>query len=391
MTIASRLRSLHYGWVIIAVGGFVLFACLGLPLLGVYLAGHPVGRYLEFPPRAIYVQHAPFSRVAFGGYAVAIVAVLLFLVQLWRKGREKPLPGPMLPVMPFPWWGWLGLTGNLIFWVLAWTRFPWFSAWQLHTFTPLWLCFVVVVNAMTYRLKGRSLMTHETRFFLALFPVSSSFWWFFEYLNRFVQNWHYLGPEYGAWQYFWLATLPFSTVLPAVLSVREWLLCHPRFNAALERSIRIQPAHPRALAWLALVGAAAGLTGIGVYPNLFFSLLWVSPGLILLSLQVLSGKRHALSAIAHGDWSLAVSSAVAALICGWFWEMWNYYSLAKWQYSIPYVNRFHLFEMPLLGYAGYLPFGLECAVVAGLLLDFMGSGKNHEMGARGTPPGRNEA
>lgn len=30
MAIASRLRSLHYGWVIIAVGGLVLFSCLGL-------------------------------------------------------------------------------------------------------------------------------------------------------------------------------------------------------------------------------------------------------------------------------------------------------------------------------------------------------------------------
>jgi hypothetical protein len=56
--------------------------------------------------------------------------------------------------------------------------------------------------------------------------------------------------------------------------------------------------------------------------------------------------------------------AISALLCGFFWEMWNYRSLAKWIYAVPYVNRFHLFEMPILGYAGYLPFGMECAVVA---------------------------
>ena len=28
-------------------------------------------------------------------------------------------------------------------WVVAWTRFEWFSDWQLHTFTPLWICYVV--------------------------------------------------------------------------------------------------------------------------------------------------------------------------------------------------------------------------------------------------------
>jgi hypothetical protein len=34
--------------------------------------------------------------------------------------------------------------------------------------------------------------------------------------------------------------------------------------------------------------------------------------------------------------------------------------------SIPYVQVFHIFEMPLLGYAGYLPFGLKCYCVANL-------------------------
>jgi hypothetical protein len=47
--------------------------------------------------------------------------------------------------------------------------------------------------------------------------------------------------------------------------------------------------------------------------------------------------------------------------------MWNYFSLAKWEYSIPFVHRYQIFEMPLLGYAGYLPFGLECAVIGSML------------------------
>ena len=71
--------------------------------------------------------------------------------------------------------------------------------------------------------------------------------------------------------------------------------------------------------------------------------------------------------MAAGDWRGAVAAMLAAIICGGFWEMWNYYSLAKWQYSIPLVQRFHIFEMPLLGYAGYLPFGLECAVIGDML------------------------
>ncbi|HRJ76342.1 MAG TPA: hypothetical protein PLX90_10100, partial [Anaerolineales bacterium] len=37
----------------------------------------------------------------------------------------------------------------------------------------------------------------------------------------------------------------------------------------------------------------------------------------------------------------------------------NYYSYPKWIYHVPYANWFYIFEMPLLGYGGYLPFALE--------------------------------
>ncbi len=78
-------------------------------------------------------------------------------------------------------------------------------------------------------------------------------------------------------------------------------------------------------------------------------------------------EQHILLDIGRGDWRLSISSAMAALFCGWFWEMWNYYSLAKWEYAVPFVHRYQIFEMPVLGYAGYLPFGLECAVIGGML------------------------
>ena len=68
--------------------------------------------------------------------------------------------------------------------------------------------------------------------------------------------------------------------------------------------------------------------------------------------------------------------AVGALLCGIFWEMWNMFSLAKWAYHVPWVHRFQVFEMPILGYAGYLPFGIECAVIA----DFIKIGKKAQDG-----------
>lgn len=79
-------------------------------------------------------------------------------------------------------------------------------------------------------------------------------------------------------------------------------------------------------------------------------------------------ETHIFSPLTAGDWRSVLASALAALLCGMFWEMWNYCSMAKWVYHVPFVQRFHVFEMPLLGYAGYLPFGLECSVVADMVL-----------------------
>jgi hypothetical protein len=252
-------------------------------------------------------------------------------------------------------------------WVLAWTGFDWFASLQPHTFTPLWLAFILVINGVCFRHNGHCMMLDRPVYFLLLFPTSAAFWWFFEYLNRFVQNWSYIGPEFSSWEYFWYATLPFCTVLPAVLGIRDWILSTRWLTKKFRnfRSLRIP--HPKILASLTLVASASGLAGIGVWPNALFPLLWVSPLLIIISLQTLMDERHILSELAVGNWTALVAAALAAIICGVFWEMWNYFSLAKWTYSIPFVHRFQIFEMPLLGYAGYLPFGLQCAVIGGMI------------------------
>jgi hypothetical protein len=353
---------------------------LGLPLIGARLAGQPLSRYLEFPPTTRYVEHAPFSWAAFLAGLVFMAAVTAPFVR--RVLRREEAGGERVPEgegraarrasarpfrFSFPWWGWAGLAVIAIFWTIAWTRVPRLAPIRPHTFTPLWVGYILTVNALAFQRSGRSLMCDRPRFFLLLFPLSAAFWWFFEYLNRFVQNWYYIGDvDLGPWEYFVRATLPFSTVLPAVLSTRDWLLTFPVFARKFACFRPLPAACSKGAAGLILAAAAAGLAGVGVWPNLLYPLVWVAPLLVIVSVRTLSGERHVLQDVARGDWTLVVTSALAALLCGFFWEMWNYYSLPKWIYAIPYAERFRLFEMPALGYAGYLPFGLACAAVAEL-------------------------
>jgi hypothetical protein len=337
-------------------------------LIGVLIAGFPVARYFEFPPQTRYVQHAPFSWPAFFIFVFIIFAVVLPLViTAIRSYRKNPQPDDISVSYPFPWWGWIGVLTGVIAWILAWSRFSWFTAFQPHTFSPLWFSYILVVNALCVRRTGHSLMTDRPWFFLLLFPASAAFWWFFEYLNRFVQNWYYIHGQFGPWAYFWYATLPFSTVLPATLSTRRYLLSAKWISRGFTNIRPFRLSYPIPAAAGVLVLSAAGLAGIGVWPNYLFPLLWVSPLLIIVCLQTFMKERHILSVISAGDWSGAAAASLAAIVCGVFWEMWSFYSLAKWAYSIPLVHRFQIFEMPLLGYAGYLPFGLECVVIGGML------------------------
>lgn len=348
---------------LVAITGLIL---VGAPLAGVVLAGYPLDPYLTLPPRPLEAAPSGFSWIPFWALATFVLAALAPFVI--RFLRARPYPPDAAARRTFPRWGWAALLWLAASWTLAWTRFPWFEPLQQHTFTPLWLGYIGLVNALTTRRAGSCLLTRAPARFAALFPLSALFWWFFEYLNRFVGNWRYAGIEdFGALEYAFFATLAFSTVLPAVASTAEWLGTFPRLHSAYTNWIPTRVPRPKLAAALVLVVTALSLAGLGVYREHLFPLVWISPALVIICLQALGGRATVLTPLAGGDWRAFVSYAAAALLCGFFWELWNAGSLAHWVYSIPHVDRFHIFAMPLLGYAGYLPFGIECAALAALV------------------------
>lgn len=339
---------------------------LGLPLAGAALRGIPLYHYLQFPPRTGMVSQPGFSLGAF--LVIAFIAGLFtapFIIRHLAALCHRPKRGRTEP-RRFPWWGWAALAGLAGAWILAWNRFPWFLPWQRLTFFPLWFFFIITINAWVIHRQGKSPMTAHRGRFLLLFPLSALFWWFFEYLNRFTQNWFYQGTgDLTPWQYGVEATLAFSTVLPAVVSLRALILTFPSLQRGFSDAWRLPFIGTTRFYALLFLFAIAGLFGAGALPVVAFPFMWVSPLFLWVVLQRLRGKESRLMQdIRGGDWRLLYGSALAALVAGFFWEMWNYWSLARWVYTVPFVQVLPLFEMPLLGYTGYIPFGVECAVIA---------------------------
>src|SRR5688572_18455001 len=89
-------------------------------------------------------------------------------------------------------------------------------------FFPLWLGYILVVDALVLTRSGTSLFTRSRRDFVLLFVLSAPAWWLFEIINQRTHNWEYLGREHFTdLEYFLLCSISFSTVMPAVFETAE--------------------------------------------------------------------------------------------------------------------------------------------------------------------------
>jgi hypothetical protein len=250
--------------------------------------------------------------------------------------------------------GWLGLLLLGVCWPLNWMLSGMRTA---YLFFPLWLGYILVIDALVCWRGGSSLWMRRRSGFLWLFVLSAPSWWLFEFINQRTGNWEYRGAAtFTPLEYYVLCTLSFSTVMPAVFETAE-LARTFRWIGSL-RPRRKVPDTPRVGPALFATGLAM-LTLMLLWPKCFYSLVWISLFLILDPLNRRLGRRNLLARLQQGDWRPLVSLSVGALICGFFWEMWNYWSWPQWIYHTPGVNYWHVFEMPLLGYGGYIPFALE--------------------------------
>ncbi len=262
--------------------------------------------------------------------------------------------GQWVGVRTLPPWLWAGLALIAVAWPLAWSgQMP----YSQHTFFPLWLGYVLTVDGLTQWRAGDSLLARSPGRFALLFLFSIPLWWLFEFANEFLGNWRYVqATEWGTLAYVALASLAFSTVMPAMFATAELYRTFPAF-ARPRFWLRIAPSR-RGLVGISLLGLAMFVASL-VFPGQAFGLVWLGAFFMLDPINALRGGKSLAAEVAGRRWDTVLVLFAAGLTCGFFWEMWNSRSLPKWVYDVPYVDGPKLFEMPWLGYGGYLPFALE--------------------------------
>jgi hypothetical protein len=87
---------------------------------------------------------------------------------------------------------------------------------------------------------------------------------------------------------------------------------------------------------------------------------WLGFILLLDPINARMGGESLVHDFRNGRFDRLVNLAASGMLCGVLWELWNYWARAKWHYTVPIMERFKVFEMPLPGYLGFPAFAVEC-------------------------------
>jgi len=341
-----------------------------LPLVAAWFAypeTHLPPGFGIFPP--LFVDNPPsFNLVIFVALALIEAAIVFFLLFPQWFGFNIPTPPPKPAAASFPVWFWIGAALTLFFWWLMWKRVTPFGDLVYYAFTPLWWGFILALDGLVYRRSGGySLLAARPKTLLISVVVSLVGWFYFEYFDYFaLGNWYYPNstmPELSHTSVVLLYLTAYTTVWPAIF---EWYTLLNTFPCLASRySNGPKVALPGGLLFW---GGFFLIFVVVFFPYPLFWVMWIGPLAIFSGQLIRKGIWNPFTAMAEGNWGPALLMALSAMFNGFFWELWNWGSAHPaqpvtnpnyWMYDIPYVNVIHIFaEMPLLGYMGYMPFGI---------------------------------
>lgn len=237
-----------------------------------------------------------------------------------------------------------------------------------HWFTPVvWTGYILFIDGLIYKFKGRSLLMTDRFEFVIIALISIAGWWLFEFYNapRFWKSdlelwWHYHNLEPNLFLrrvgYDWA----FATISPAMFETAELLGAVVFKRQKTRAAIAFSSTALIVLAFAGLTGAIVPL----VFPSPWLApVVWLSFILLLDPINALRGQPSISNDVRRGDWRRLWSLLGSGLICGVLWEFWNYWAIAKWTYTVPFLGNVKLFEMPVLGFLGFPPFAVECWVM----------------------------
>ena len=260
----------------------------------------------------------------------------------------------------FPWYGYLGL-----FIVVLAELGLILKLWFFRIFmTPVsWTGLILFLDGLNFRLAGQSLIGTRRKEFFWMIPWSIALWYFFEFYNLFIRNWHYVGlPETRCMRYFgyfW----SFATIWPGVYEIYHLIKNLKVFSSARVKPVKISG---RTLAISFIVGLLFMVSPFLVDQKVATYLaapVWIGMVLLLDPLNYSWGRESLWRDWQQGSTGRLLQLFITGIIAGFIWEFWNYWATAKWIYTVPVLGHIKIFEMPVIGYFGFPAFAVEVFVM----------------------------
>jgi hypothetical protein len=223
-------------------------------------------------------------------------------------------------------------------------------------FTPIqWTGLILFLDGLRKRRAGRSWISDHLGEFLLLCGISIASWLVFEWYNVYLKNWTYLSlPDSRLERYFGYAWA-FATISPGMFLIYLTL-----DDLVPGKEADNPPRLPNAVFWPFVTVGAACLVVPLFWPSTWMTpLVWVGFAFFLDPIVGRMGGRSILSEFFTGQFRSMPLFFLAGLAAGLLWEFWNYWAISKWEYDVPYWGHIKLFEMPVLGFLGFMPFIIE--------------------------------
>lgn len=256
--------------------------------------------------------------------------------------------------------GWAGLAMLVLLEILLGFRVYWVAVY----FTPLcWTAYILLADAAVCSLKGSSRLFDSPREFFLLALSSIPLWLIFEAYNLRMQNWTYVGlPANPALRYFGYAW-SFATIWPAIFETADLLQAMGLFSWPIRPHAPFSRAYRTSLMVMGFLFLTVPVLMQAEIGQFLFAFVWVGFVLLLDPLNYACGGHSLLRDWENGRSSLFWNLMAGGLVCGVFWEFWNYWAAARWLYIFPILQGWKIFEMPLPGFLGFAPFAVECFVM----------------------------
>jgi hypothetical protein len=223
------------------------------------------------------------------------------------------------------------------------------------------LALALFANTDTERRTGTCLLTQRPGYFGSLFAAGLVAGWLFHWLNLFLGLWTYPAAR-EAVPFVLGQSLLYAVLLPALLSLRQWLASFPRVLGAVTRAEPLgEGAGAPQEGWVLLLVAALALAGAALWPDWVYPLTLSAPLLLAVALQQIRGRPTPLAGIATGDWSRILLPALAAVVLGLLVQGLNALLGPGWAVHLPLLGGPTLLGLPLpawvwIGLLG--PFGV---------------------------------